>query len=64
MCFIPKYCRLLPFTITICRLCIFEEKNSNYMEGIEISKLKYEICIADFISALSKFVIRKANWTC
>lgn len=31
------------------------------MESIKIGNLKYEFCIADFISALGKFVIRKTD---
>lgn len=32
------------------------------MESVEVGNRKYEFCVADFISALVKFVIRKMNW--
>lgn len=38
-----------------------KNNNSKCMESIEIGNLKYEFCIADFISALGKFVIRKTD---
>lgn len=39
-----------------------KKKQGKHTESIEVGNLRYEFCIADFISALGKSVIRKTNW--